>query len=270
MRSKSLAIFAILSEIWPAMPALAAPTATFEHSTVRLFQAGFDGGAWKVGLEIQLPGKWKTYWRVPGEAGIPPDFNWSGSDNLSSVDVAWPAPGRYTDQAGESIGYKNQVVFPLKARPVDGSKPVHLKLDLFYAVCDDVCVPGKAAVDLALGHASPQPEDVKLYRTYAEKVPVHDHPHISVVNASLQLEADEPVLKLELQGIDDSDRIDIFVYGADEAYFRTPVLVESKPDVSVYSLRVDGVGSLDDLRGKTLQVVVTTSNQALAHEITIE
>ena len=43
-------------------------------------------------VEIRLAPGWHTYWRVPGEAGIPPRFDWSGSQNLAAVAYEWPRP----------------------------------------------------------------------------------------------------------------------------------------------------------------------------------
>ena len=60
---------------------------------------------------------WKTYWRMPGDAGIPPQFDWSGSQNVKSVEVLWPAPQRFIDSGGETVGYKDRVVFPLRIVP---------------------------------------------------------------------------------------------------------------------------------------------------------
>jgi DsbC/DsbD-like thiol-disulfide interchange protein len=98
-------------------------------------------------VQIDLAEGWKTYWRMPGEAGIAPHFDWSGSHNAADVELRWPAPGRYHDASGETIGYAGRVVFPVTVRPRDPSQPVELALQLSYAVCKDICIP--ARVDLS-------------------------------------------------------------------------------------------------------------------------
>ena len=69
----------------------------------------------RAGVEIRLDAGWKTYWRDPGDSGVPPTFDFSGSDNVKSVTVQWPAPERFPDGAGgNSIGYVGRVILPLR------------------------------------------------------------------------------------------------------------------------------------------------------------
>ena len=60
----------------------------------------------RAGIELRLAPGWKTYWRYPGDSGIPPRFDFAKSRNVKSVTVRWPAPQRLTDESGTSIGYK--------------------------------------------------------------------------------------------------------------------------------------------------------------------
>jgi DsbC/DsbD-like thiol-disulfide interchange protein len=109
-----------------------------------------DGGALRAGVEIRLAPGWKTYWRYPGDSGVPPRFDFSGSRNVKSVTVAWPAPHRAHDESGTTIVYTDRVIFPLRVVPLDAAKPVELRLKLDYAVCHDICMPKDARVELTL------------------------------------------------------------------------------------------------------------------------
>jgi DsbC/DsbD-like thiol-disulfide interchange protein len=103
----------------------------------------------KGGVEIVLSPGWKTYWRYPGDAGIPPRFDWSGSENVANVEVFYPAPKRITDGTGQtSIGYEDSVTFPLRISAKDSSKPVALKLKLDFATCEKLCIPAEANLSL--------------------------------------------------------------------------------------------------------------------------
>jgi DsbC/DsbD-like thiol-disulfide interchange protein len=104
----------------------------------------------RAGVEMRLQAGWKTYWRYPGDSGVPPVFDFGGSENVKSVIVLWPAPERFADGGGHSIGYKDGVLLPLRVVPRDDRKPVVLRLKLDYAVCDKLCVPAKAKVELQL------------------------------------------------------------------------------------------------------------------------
>jgi DsbC/DsbD-like thiol-disulfide interchange protein len=116
--------------------------------SAHLLKGGFMDNAWWAGLAISLEPKWKTYWRVPGDGGIAPLLELTGS-NLKSARYLHPLPQRFRDEAGETIGYKNEVVFPMAAEPADAMKPLQLKFKSFFGVCDVVCIPARFEVDLS-------------------------------------------------------------------------------------------------------------------------
>jgi DsbC/DsbD-like thiol-disulfide interchange protein len=109
------------------------------------------GRMFRAGVEIKLKDGWKTYWRYPGDSGVPPVLDFSKSQNLKAVTVRYPAPTRFSDGAGgNSIGYKGTVILPLHVVAQDASKPVTLNLKLDYAVCEKLCVPAEAKLELLL------------------------------------------------------------------------------------------------------------------------
>jgi len=136
----------------PAHAEDASPWARDMHSAVRLIaaSASHDKGrpVLRAGIEIRLDPGWKTYWRYPGDSGVPPRFVFTRSENIQSVTVKWPAPNRFTDDSGQSIGYHDRVIFPLAIVPKDASRPVRLRADLDYAVCEKLCIPAEGKVDL--------------------------------------------------------------------------------------------------------------------------
>lgn len=115
-------------------------------------RASRDGeAAIYAGLDISMPGGWKTYWRSPGDAGgVPPDFDWAGSENLASATVLYPAPHRIHDKAGDVVGYKDAVLFPVLIKPKDPSKPVLLHGKAEYGICKDICIPAEAELQLTV------------------------------------------------------------------------------------------------------------------------
>jgi DsbC/DsbD-like thiol-disulfide interchange protein len=105
----------------------------------------------RAGVELKLDPGWHTYWRDPGDTGVPPTFDFSGSDNVRSATVLWPAPERFSDGAGgTSIGYVDHVILPLQVAPIDAAKQPRLHLKLGYAICGNLCVPAEANLQLAL------------------------------------------------------------------------------------------------------------------------
>ncbi len=124
-----------------------------EESRVRLVVAGTEQAAGFVrgGIEIRLEPGWHTYWRYPGDAGLPPRFDWSASENLDRAEVLWPAPVRIAVEEGiQSIGYKDLVLLPVHIRPRDPAKPVVLRLRMDYGVCEKICIPVTADLHLTV------------------------------------------------------------------------------------------------------------------------
>lgn len=126
------------------------------HSRVRLLAgAATADGILLAGIEITLDRDFKTYWRNPGESGLPPALDWSGSINLQGADLLWPAPSRFKDAGGVSYGYKDRVVLPLRLARTDNTRPVEVRLRLEYGVCNDMCIPAHAELSLALDGDEP-------------------------------------------------------------------------------------------------------------------
>jgi DsbC/DsbD-like thiol-disulfide interchange protein len=126
------------------------------HSAARLIAGAMsknhDAAFLRAGIEVKLDPGWQTYWRDPGDSGAPPTFDFSGSENVKSVNVLWPAPERFPDGAGGySIGYRNQVVLPLHVVPADAAKQTALRLKLEYEVCSNICIPVESNLVLNLG-----------------------------------------------------------------------------------------------------------------------
>jgi DsbC/DsbD-like thiol-disulfide interchange protein len=123
------------------------------RSAVRLIAGSSsppDGGPIRAGVEIRLKSGWHTYWRYPGDAGVPPRFDFSESQNLKSVEVRWPAPQRIPEQGLVAIGYTGDVILPLAIVPQIRGEPVKLRLKLDYAVCEMLCVPAEGKAELVL------------------------------------------------------------------------------------------------------------------------
>jgi DsbC/DsbD-like thiol-disulfide interchange protein len=161
---------ALVLVLKPAIAADASPYDGTQRAAVRLIAgaARHDGGAivHRAGVEIRLAPGWKTYWRYPGDSGIPPRFDFSQSINVKSVTVRYPAPQRLTDDGGTSIGYKHDVVFPLDVVAQDAARPVTLSLAIDYAICEKLCVPADGKAELTLTGKAGE-NDAKLAQSEA-------------------------------------------------------------------------------------------------------
>ena len=140
-------VFALSAGSLPARAEIASAWVEGLNSRARLV-AGTVANGLLAGIEINLSEGWKTYWRNPGTGGIRPEFNWSGSENVRDIRVRFPAPKRFTDDYGTSIGYKRSVVFPVEFEAINPLEPQILRLSLDYAVCEALCIPAHASISL--------------------------------------------------------------------------------------------------------------------------
>jgi DsbC/DsbD-like thiol-disulfide interchange protein len=115
-----------------------------------------ENGAHMSALRLTLAPGWKTYWRAPGDGGIPPLFDWTGSGNLSGVTMSWPVPEVFYLNGMRSVGYAEAVIIPIEFRPTEDGAPIAVSGRIDIGVCEDICVPVSlvVAADLAPGGAS--------------------------------------------------------------------------------------------------------------------
>jgi len=147
-------------------------------------------------LQLTMQDGWKTYWRAPGDAGIPPRFDWRGSRNLAGVQITWPTP-RSIGQGGQrSIGYGDTVTLPLTLTPQRAGQPINLSGTIEMGVCKDICVPVtlRLSQDLPLGETRRDPQIVSALASRpasAQEAGVTDvHCTVSPMEGGLQLTAE--------------------------------------------------------------------------------
>lgn len=129
------------------------------HASVRLITASDNPGTASTldgGLEFRFAKGWHGYWRTPGDAGVAPAIDWSASDNIERVEVAWPAPHRLIIEGLQNSVYENHVVLPVKLFLKTAVAPARIRVSVAYAACSEICVPYQAELSLPvpLGLAS--------------------------------------------------------------------------------------------------------------------
>ena len=126
-------------------------------------------GTLMAGLEITLAPGWKTYWRSPGDAGIPPLFDWSRSRNLGGAEINWPTPHVFDQNGMRSIGYKDRVVLPIAVAPRKTGAPVRLSGTIDIGICRDVCVPVRIEISEDLATTAATSPDPTIAAALAER-----------------------------------------------------------------------------------------------------
>lgn len=115
-------------------------------------------GAHMAALRIRLADGWKTYWRAPGDSGIPPSLDLRNSRNIQSVHFHWPVPDVYVENGVRTIGYKDELVLPITVTPKQAGAPMTLKGALQFGVCLDICMPIQADLASTLPVADGSPD----------------------------------------------------------------------------------------------------------------
>jgi DsbC/DsbD-like thiol-disulfide interchange protein len=192
LRTVSTVIFLILPIFSAVGQPAPASSAQGLHSHVRLLSGGRDGGKWLAGIEIVLDQGFKTYWRTPGESGLPPRFDWSGSENVSSIDIQWPAPVRYEDAAGVAYTYSDKVILPVLVKAAEPEKPIKLSLSADYGICRDICIPAHAELRLDISNQDP---DRAIIEGSLAKVP---RPQVLGAQANLSVVSVQPLTQDKL------------------------------------------------------------------------
>lgn len=223
------------------------------------------GGGNLIGVELELPEGWKTYWRYPGEAGgVAPSFDWSKSSNLATVEVLYPAPMRMSDAGGETIGYKGNVTFPVRLKAKDPAKPIDVRLAFEYGVCKDICIPAEAELALTLPANDDQETGERLMAAMARIPATPDarrerDPLIKRVTPVLA--GDRPRIEIEAEIPGGTDGVDAFVDVPGGFYVPLPKQVSVSPDGTV-RFEVDLSRDVDvaDFKGKQLTATIVSGS----------
>jgi DsbC/DsbD-like thiol-disulfide interchange protein len=241
------------------------------HSAVRLLAGSRSGAVLLGGIAFQLQPGWKTYWRTPGDSGVPPRFDFSKSDNVEAVTVLWPAPTRFDDGAsGYSVGYHDHVVLPLRivAKTVD--KPVTLRADINYAVCEKLCIPVEASVELGFNSVA-STEDSALFAaldTVPKPANVGDPNPLTI--RDVKREGKSEVL-VDV-ATPDTRKIDLFVEGPTPDWgLPVPRTVEhSPPGVKRFSFQLDGVPPGVSPEGAALKLTLVGGERSYEFNINLQ
>lgn len=210
---------------------------------------GFDGKAYSAGLYIKLDKGWKTYWRNPGSAGIPPLITAEPNSNLTGMTVDFPMPIRIVDEGGTAFGYHDEVLFPLTITPKDVGAPLSVHLSSFFGVCQNVCTPAKIEATLNFSPKSAPTHEADLISKWQTLVPKAGE----IVRAA---KVSEKYLRLELV----NHVGDIFVEGPERFYFGQP---EFDLAGTKASLKVAGLKKDTDLNGVELLITANVNGQGL-------
>ncbi|WP_414831933.1 protein-disulfide reductase DsbD domain-containing protein [Afifella sp. YEN Y35] len=232
-----------------------------ERSRLRLIASPVDGEV-MAGIEIELEPGWHTYWRSPGDVGIPPRFDFSGSENLRSAEVLYPAPERYDDGTSISAVYFDRAALPVLVTADDPAKPVVLKLSAFYGVCKDVCIPADGAATLTI---DPQPQDDPRSRIALKEALTElpqQGPAAGLAIESPQRDGSDVTIPVAAERAPKQAPV-LFAEAPDGAYLPVPELGSHEGGSFLYRLRFSSPQEAAALSGKELRFTLVSGGEAI-------
>ena len=169
-----------------------------------------------AGVQLRMEPGWKTYWRNPGDFGVPPSFDFKGSTNLKQAEVLFPAPHRFAEADGTAIGYDDEVIFPVKITPEKEGDAIELKLAFEYGLCKDICIPNEVSLDLMLAPSTGK-GDAMLLESALALVPKPAAPGVlpTVGAVTASLDAAKPEIVIDAVFAPDARGTDLFIDGGE-------------------------------------------------------
>ncbi|MBN8973952.1 MAG: cytochrome C biogenesis protein [Rhizobiales bacterium] len=249
----------------------ASPWAEDDHSAVRLLAGSRSGAVVLGGIAFRLQPGWKTYWRTPGDSGVPPRFDFSKSDNVEAVTVLWPAPRPFPDGAGgTSLGYKDQVVLPLRIALKAADKPVVLRMAISYAVCDKLCVPVEANAELSFASVASTEDNAlsSALDTVPKPANVGDPNPVTIRD----VHRDGPANVIVDVAAHEGDKLHLYVEGPtpDWSLPLPKLLDQTAPDLKRFTFALDGLPSGANPDGAALKFTLVGGNRAYEFNVNLQ
>jgi DsbC/DsbD-like thiol-disulfide interchange protein len=229
--------------------------------------AGSVSGKPMAAVEIILGEGWKTYWRVPGDAGgVPPVFDWSKSQNVESAKVLYPAPTRFSDKDGDTLGFKGSAIFPVAVTPKDATKSVGLVLVIEYGICREVCIPVEAelSVEIPPGDAGALlPAAIAALERVPRPVSTRRSTDPKLTKTEVRLDGAHPSIAIEAEFPGGTADAGVYVESSNGAYIPLPKLGSAKtvgPDRLRYEIDLTGAVDPAEIRGKDGKITLVSAH----------
>jgi DsbC/DsbD-like thiol-disulfide interchange protein len=237
-----------------------------QGGAVRLISSGpLEKDHYLAGLEFLLEPGWHTYWRYPGEAGIPPLVTLVDSENLKDFEILYPTPERYSDGFSESIVYHHGIVLPIRISPEDPNEKVRLSFEIFFGICSDICVPGDADLTLEF---NPNAQVDKLAARLISR-DLATVPNAASVDGlrveSVALSGDRLVI---VANVGDASSADLFAEGPEGSFIGLPKLINHTDGIATWNLSTKGLATTKTDR--KLRLVLSTTEKAVEQLVPIE
>lgn len=155
-----------------------------------------------VGVHLRMKEHWHTYWRNPGDSGVPTEIKWQLPPGFTAGPILWPTPQRLPVDHLVNFGFENEALLMTELQVpgnLEASAPVEIKADVTWLVCEKICIPGEAKLTLSLPVTNKpilDPNESDLFADARQALPVASHwpAKLTGNDGDLTLEIDAPQL----------------------------------------------------------------------------
>ncbi|MBL4740204.1 MAG: hypothetical protein JKY12_04375 [Sneathiella sp.] len=245
-----------------------------EFSQARIISAVTGVGGEKevlLGFHVKLGSGWKTYWRTPGDSGIPPQFDWTGSKNLEKTQIYWPKPEAFDSFGLLTWGYKDEVVYLVAATVKDPTQPLQIALEVFYGICEEICIPVRQEFQLTLpievNGVSPE---AGIMKAFSKRIPAPVGETSAVTSLTIENNL-EKLLKIEVSSTIDFENPQIILEGREGDFFvfKERQIFAGKRR-AVFIVEADLADKKNPLKGQDFTATILDATIAVEGRATVE
>jgi suppressor for copper-sensitivity B len=243
------------------------------EATINLIAGKNDNeGNITAGLHFKLEEGWKIYWREAGDTGFPPQLNWQSSSNISSMDMYWPAPTReryklMDNLYSESYEYADEVLFPLEFKANDFTKDSVINLNVYYAICKDICIPANVDLSAKISKGYESNNNIELIENFSKLVPKPNNTNgISINSIALGGQNnDERYLQITVNSESiDLDSADIFIESdGDYAFFNPDKYIQNNNKKVIFNVPFKALSDEYDLENNEYKVTLSSGTNSI-------
>jgi DsbC/DsbD-like thiol-disulfide interchange protein len=221
-------------------------------------------------IDIELQEGWKTYWRDPGESGIPPLLDFAGSTGFFPGELRMPAPQRFSASGSVFSGYRDKVrfVFDGDADPARGDGVI--RLQLLAGVCEEICIPATASFELPLARLMvSDAQSQAIVEQALAALPGEPHAGFGIVSALI---TEDGIADVQAELPDPQGEADLFVEGMDgkNRYFPPPELIARFDGKAVFSIDLSAYPELAAAPGAKLRFTLAQGDAAVEQILLLE
>ncbi|MCW5695900.1 MAG: hypothetical protein KIS96_04085 [Bauldia sp.] len=239
------------------------------HVGVRLIASIDDTGVPRAAIEIALDPGWKTYWRVPGEGGLAPTFDFSGSVNVASATVGFPAPRRYDDGVSITNVYEDRVILPVAVEPAVGGAPITLRVAMELGVCETICIPMRLEAEVALAPNDFDPQVASIIQLAAARLPGPPRERVFAVDRLVRL-GEGALVGFTATLTAPRPQAELFVEAPEGWYPMTAYRIAAHGDRVTFAFMLERLEDDAVLVGEALRLTVASGREAIEQTLVVE